>query len=189
METLTTSTHSLTGHEAGPVPSSLWPVGGDDVAASLEFEWISRSEHEATVKRLEEKISVLAMQKWIPFIFSAPDLGKDDERKVAQRFRSLGVKAMDAPGEPEAFLQDLTQAMGQGRFKVFSQLASWIEQFRLAGNQQDKAIQIAGDLISATCLLYGARERMVVQSGATGPRPTGLPSPIARPTGLGSTWS
>jgi hypothetical protein len=63
METLTTSTHSLTGHEAGPVPSSLWPVGGDDVAASLEFEWISRSEHEATVKRLEEKISVLAMQK------------------------------------------------------------------------------------------------------------------------------
>jgi hypothetical protein len=63
METITASTHSLTGHEPGPVPSSLGPVGGDEVAASLEFEWISRSEHEATVKRLEEKISVLAMQK------------------------------------------------------------------------------------------------------------------------------
>lgn len=132
--------------------------------------------------------SVLAMPRWIPFTFSAPDLSKEDERKVAQRFRVLGVKAMDAPGEPEAFLQDLTQAMGQSRFKVFSQLAQWTEQFRLAGNQQDKAVQVTGDLIAATCLLYGSRERMVVQSGSNGIKPTGLPTPQGAPGSLGITW-
>jgi hypothetical protein len=62
METLTTSTHSLTDQEPGP-HSSLRPLSDDEVAAGLEFEWISRSEHEATVKRLEEKISILAVQK------------------------------------------------------------------------------------------------------------------------------
>jgi hypothetical protein len=62
METLITSTHSLSDQEPGP-HWSLRPVSGDEVAAGLEFGWISRSEHEATVKRLEEKISVLAMQK------------------------------------------------------------------------------------------------------------------------------
>jgi hypothetical protein len=41
----------------------LRPLSDDEVAAGLEFEWISRSEHEATVKRLEEKISILAVQK------------------------------------------------------------------------------------------------------------------------------
>ncbi len=63
METLTTSTQSLSDPEPGP-HCSLRPISGDEVAAAgLEFEWISRSEHEAIVKRLEEKISVLAMQK------------------------------------------------------------------------------------------------------------------------------
>ncbi len=63
METLTTSTHSPTGHESGAIPSSLRPLSGDELPAGLEFDWISRSEHEATVKRLEEKISILAVQK------------------------------------------------------------------------------------------------------------------------------
>ncbi|MFP5227568.1 MAG: phage terminase large subunit [Acidobacteriota bacterium] len=133
--------------------------------------------------------SVLAMQRWIPFTVSVPDLGKEDERKVAQRYRMLGVKTMDAPGEPETFLQELTQAMGQSRFKVFSQLAQWTEQFRLAGNQQDKAIEVTGDLIAATCLLFGARERMVVGSGNQGQRSDGMPRVPGAGSGIGITWA
>ena len=132
--------------------------------------------------------STLAMQKWIPFTISVPDLSKEDERKVAQRYRALGLRTMDAPGEPEAFLQDLTQAMGQGRFKVFSQLAQWVEQFRLAGNQQDKTIEITGDLISASCLLFGARERMVVGQGAVARKPDGMPKFGGPPESLGIPW-
>lgn len=132
--------------------------------------------------------SVLTMQKWMPFTISVPELLKDDERKIAQRYRALGVKTMDATGKPEAFLQELTAAMGQGRFKVFSQLSQWTEQFRLAGNQMEKKIEVNGDLLEATCLLYGAKERMAVPQGKVGYRPDGRPAASVQVGKLGITW-
>jgi hypothetical protein len=56
-------TDCLTGHGAGPSPCSWRAITPVEVPDGLEFEWISRADHEATVKRLEEKIAVLAMQK------------------------------------------------------------------------------------------------------------------------------
>ena len=132
--------------------------------------------------------TLIAAGRWMPFTVSIADLGEADGRKVAQRYRALGIRAMDAPGEPEAFLQDLTQAMGQSRFKCFSQLSQWIEQFRLAGNRPDKAIEITGDLIAASCLLYGAKERMQIGSSAGGPpRDANSHTPTA-PRGIGIPW-
>lgn len=132
--------------------------------------------------------SVLAMKRWLPFTVKVENLSKDDERKVAQRYRALGVKAMDALGEPEAFLPELTTAMGQGRFKVFSQLNQWTQQFRLAGNEMNKKLEISGDLMAATCLLFGARERMVVSSAMSGPKPDGGRRPMGAPDSLGISW-
>ena len=51
-----------TGHP-GPHPKQWQQVGADETAEGLEFEWISRTEHEAALKRLEEKIAILAVQK------------------------------------------------------------------------------------------------------------------------------
>jgi hypothetical protein len=56
-------TDCLTGHGAGPSPCSWRAVTPTEVSDGLEFEWISRADHDAAVKRLEEKIAVLAMQK------------------------------------------------------------------------------------------------------------------------------
>lgn len=117
--------------------------------------------------------TLIAAGRWMPFTVSIADLSEADGRKVAQRYRALGIRAMDAPGEPEAFLQELTQAMGASRFKCFSQLSQWVEQFRLAGNRSDQKIAIEGDLIAASCLLFGAKERMQIGQSGTGPKPDG----------------
>lgn len=151
------------------------------------FIYLTTEYVKAGVDPLYHASTITGVGKWMPVTISAPLLSKEDERKVAQRYRMLGVRCMDASGEPEAFLQDLTQAMGQGRFKVFSQLQQWIEQFRLAGNQQDQ-IDITGDLILASCLLYGSRERMAVQSSFNRPKADGLPRPFAPPESLGINW-
>ena len=174
--------------------SGAMVVRGDKVSAVWGATDPSSGTIYLTMEYVRDKVdplyhaSTLALNRWMPFTISVPDLNKDDERKIAQRYRTLGVKCMDAPGEPEAFLQDMTQAMGTGRFKVFSQLAQWIEQFRLAGNQQDKAITISGDLIRAACLLYGARERMSLPANATGRKPDGLPPRSGPPEGIGINW-
>jgi hypothetical protein len=50
------------GHP-GPHPTRWQQIGADETIEGLEFEWISRADHDAVVRRLEEKIAVLAMQK------------------------------------------------------------------------------------------------------------------------------
>jgi predicted phage terminase large subunit-like protein len=133
--------------------------------------------------------ALMAAGRWMPFTVSIADLSEADGRKVAQRYRALGIRAMDATGEPEAFLQELTQAMGAGRFKCFSQLSQWVEQFRLAGNRPDKAIDITGDLIAATCLLYGARERMQIGQASVGAKAEGNSmTPSASSGRIGINW-
>jgi hypothetical protein len=50
------------GHP-GSRPKRWQQAGADETSEGLEFEWISRTEHEAALKRLEEKIALLAVQK------------------------------------------------------------------------------------------------------------------------------
>lgn len=167
--------------------SAVWAVQDPTTAPPtmyLTMEYV----RERVDPLVHSTVFVSPSMKWIPVTISVPDLGKEDERKVAQRYRAMGVRTMDATGAPEAFLQEVTTAMGLGKFKVFSQLSQWIEQFRLAGNQQDTKIELAGDLIIAACLLYGARERMIVQPNIAGQKPDGRPKQLGPAESLGITW-
>ncbi len=169
----------------GDKVSAIW--GAQDPASGIVYltmEYVRQG-----VDPMVHASTLIAAGRWMPFTVLITDLSEADGRKVSQRYRALGVRAMDAPGEPEAFLQELTQAMGQGRFKAFSQLSQWVEQFRLAGNRPDKAITVEGDLIAATCLLFGAKERMQIGQ-ANGQRQDGTPgrTPSASSGRIGINW-
>ena len=169
----------------GDKVSAIWAA--TDPASGVTY--LTMEYVRAGVAPLYHVSTLIGAGKWMPFTIKVADLSEADGRKVMQRYRALGIRAMDAPGEPEAFLQELTQAMGQGRFKCFSQLAQWIEQFRLAGNRPDQKIDVQGDLIAAACLLFGSRERMQVVSNAGGPKPDGMPRPGVNTGSIGINWT
>lgn len=107
--------------------------------------------------------------QWIPVAW--PHDGNNDTAigpQLANQYRNAGVNMLEehaqyevVPGDKaentktsrisvEAGVADMLTRMRAGRFKVFSHLNDWFEEFRMYHRKDGKIVKLADDLISAT---------------------------------------
>ena len=103
--------------------------------------------------------AIRARGLWIPIAWPHDGLQHDKgsgleliSQYKAQGLNTLREKATSADGgnSVEAGLLDMLQRMQTGRFKVFSHLAEWFEEFRMFHRKDGKLVKEGDDLISAS---------------------------------------
>jgi hypothetical protein len=103
----------------------------------------------------------MVLKQWGPLVFAWPhdglahDKGSGEQLAVQYKKHGLLLTAKratfpDGSNGVEAGLFDMLTRMQSGRFKVFSNLGEWFDEFRLYYRDEGKVIKINDDLISAT---------------------------------------
>lgn len=123
---------------------------------------------------------IKARGDWVPVAWPADGLqrSKGDGIQLAEQYRSQGVNMLheyaqlpetgDEQGmktsrtSVEAGLMLMLQAMQAGRFKVFSHLLDWFEEFRLYHRKDGQVVKLQDDLMSATRYGYVMRRYAIV---------------------------
>lgn len=108
----------------------------------------------------EQALVINKFHRWIPIAWPHDGLQRDRKSgvKIADIFRDeyetemLGERATfeDGSNSVEAGIADLLDRMRTGRFKVFSNLTDWFEEFRLYHRKEGKIVKIRDDLMDAT---------------------------------------
>lgn len=107
----------------------------------------------------QHAITLQAWGAWLPF--SWPHDGYQHDRtsgdQIASQYRDLGINMMAAHAthplggtSVEAGVQEMLEAMMQGRFKVFSNLTDWWDEFNIYHRKSGSIVKIRDDRISAT---------------------------------------
>jgi len=113
----------------------------------------------------ENSIEIRKRDNWIPVIW--PHDGNQEDPKsaksLADLYRQQGVNMWyesftnpPSPGQKkgdlgvEAGLQAIWERMKTGRFKVYSHLNDWFEEFRMYHRKDGKVVPLKDDLMSAT---------------------------------------
>lgn len=106
--------------------------------------------HAATVK---------AWGPWVPVAWPHDGLQHDkgSGEQLAKLYAAAGLLMLkdratfpDGSNGVEAGLMDMLERMQTGRFKVFSHLTLWFEEFRLYHRKDGKVVKLRDDLMSAT---------------------------------------
>ncbi len=107
----------------------------------------------------QHAIALQAWGSWLPFAW--PHDGYQHDRssgdQIAMQYRDMGIKMMPehathpAGGTSvEAGVQDMLEAMMQGRFKVFAHLNEWWDEFNVFHRKDGKIVKKRDDRIAAT---------------------------------------
>lgn len=108
---------------------------------------------------------IKAKGAWIPVAWPHDGLqhGKSDGVELAEQYRRHGANMMDHHAKSEtdgnsleASIGDCLERMLTGRFKVFSHLADWFEEFRLYHRKDGVIVKVGDDIMSGT--RYGVME-------------------------------
>ena len=118
-----------------------------------------------------------ARGKWIPVAWPHDGLQHESGsgQTLAQQFREMGVNMLperatfsDGGNSVEAGLMDMLTRMQTGRFKVFSHMNDWFDEFRIYHRRDGRVVKLDDDLLSAT--RYGV---MMLRFASTEPRTGG----------------
>lgn len=150
-----------------------WPrIGAMDFGwthpfAAVELAWDVDQDTVYVIKahRLKEATPVIhagAVRPWGPLPWAWPRDGRRETLEgagvalaaqyTAQQLNMLHTHAQfeDGSVSVEAGLMDMLSRMETGKFKVFSSLLDWFEEFRLYHRKDGKVVKEADDLMSAT---------------------------------------
>lgn len=159
---------------------NLWPViggidfGWDHPTAAVKLAWDRDTDciYVTACYRQRQTTSVLhaaALKPWGEFLpWAWPHDGlqhdKDAGLQLAEQYRTHGLNLLPMHAQfdrlpadtkvsrtsVEAGLMDMLIRMQTGRFKVFSCLRDWWEEFRLYHRKDGKVVKLLDDLMSAT---------------------------------------
>lgn len=115
--------------------------------------------------------------EWIPWAWP-PDakqdgqkFGSDDTRSLAKIYRGHGLSMLpvhaqneDGTNSVEAGIQEMTERMMTGRWKVFGSVVDWFEEFRTYHRKDGLIVREADDLICASRYAYMMRRFAKVQN-------------------------
>jgi phage terminase large subunit-like protein len=113
-------------------------------------------------KEQTPQLFALAIKEWAPWLpYAWPHDGlqhdKGSGEQLAALYRKTGLKLLgeratfsDGTNGVEAGLQDMLQRMQLGKFKVFSHLENWFEEFRMYHRKDGKVVKESDDLMAAT---------------------------------------
>ena len=117
---------------------------------------------------------------WIPMVFPHDGNRKDSMGNpgLADQYRSHGINMLmdhftnpPALGEKrggnsiETGIMAMLQAMENNRFKVFSTLSDWFEEFRMYHRKAGKIVPVRDDLMSATRYAFQSMDRFGISGG------------------------
>lgn len=114
---------------------------------------------------------------WLPWAWP-PDakqdgqkFDSDDTRSLAKIYAGHGLKMLpihaqneDGTNSVEAGVQEMTERMLTGRWKVFSSVVDWFEEFRTYHRKEGLIVRLADDLICASRYAYMMRRFATVQN-------------------------
>lgn len=104
-------------------------------------------------------LSLKDWPSWLPFAWPHDGLQHDkgSGEQLAQQYKKAGLQMMpdratfpDGTNGVEAGLQDMLQRMQIKKFKVFSHLSDWFEEFRMYHRKDGKVVKESDDLMAAT---------------------------------------
>ena len=118
--------------------------------------------------------------EWLPWAWPHDGLQHDKGSglALAAQYKAQGLKTLQdkathppEPGEPEgtggngveAGLMDMLDRMQSGRWKVFSHLTDWFEEFRMYHREDGKVVKKRDDLISASRYAYMMKRFAIVK--------------------------
>lgn len=158
--------------ESFPIPEHWTQLcgidfGWDHPSAAVRFAWDKDSDtvYVTDCHRQKEQtpqmfsLSLKEWPNWLPFAWPHDGLQHDKGSgdQLAELYRKAGLKMMseratypDGSNGVEAGLQDMLQRMQLGKFKVFSHLAEWFEEFRMYHRKDGKVVKESDDLMAAT---------------------------------------
>jgi len=155
------------------VPSH-WPAligldlgGGDHPTAWVDLRWDRDGDviyltHAYKVKNPQIAVHASAIRlrgQWIPVAWphDANVQSRGDGRTFANMYRDEGVKMLsthavhsDGTNHVEPGIQKIDDRMATGRFKVFSHLTPWFDEFRTYHRKEGKIVKEFDDLMDAT---------------------------------------
>lgn len=153
------------------IPKWFRTIGGLDfgwdhptAAVKLVFDPDDDVVYVTNTYRVREATPVIhasALKAWGKLLFSWPHDGLQHDKgsgvQLAEQYRREGLTMMDkhatfpdGSNGVEAGLSEMLARMETGRFKVFSHLTEWFEEFRLYHREDGKVVKEFDDLLSAT---------------------------------------
>jgi len=167
------------------IPSHWAQLGGldfgwDHPSAGVRCAWDKDSDTFYVIdchRQKEQTPQMFAMSlkqwpSWLPMAWPHDGLQHDKGSGVqlAEQYRGAGLVMMseratfpDGTNGVEAGLQEMLQRMQLKKFKVFSHLAEWFEEFRLYHRKDGKVVKLADDLMSATRYAWMMRRYAISQ--------------------------
>lgn len=166
-----------------------WPlIGGMDFGwdhpfAAVKLAWDREGDvvYVTQTYRKREATPVLhaaALKPWgesLPWSWPHDGLQHDkgSGEQLAKQFRDQGLALLpnratfeDGTNGVEAGVMDMLDRMQTGRFKVFSHLADWLEEFRMYHREEGRIVKLHDDLMSAT--RYALMMRRFAQTATSG---------------------
>ncbi|RNJ47363.1 hypothetical protein B5V01_24840 [Mesorhizobium erdmanii] len=151
-----------------------WPrigaldFGWDHPSAAIELAWDTEADVVYVTKAARASQQTPAMQtltlkpwgEWLPFAW--PRDGRRETLEgagvaLAKQYAAHGLNMLsrhaqfpDGSVSVEAGLMEMLDRMQSGRFKVFSTLADWWEEFRLFHRKNGQVVKLRDDLMAAT---------------------------------------
>ncbi|CDX27897.1 conserved hypothetical protein [Mesorhizobium plurifarium] len=151
-----------------------WPrigaldFGWDHPSAAIELAWDTEADVVYVTKAHRASQQTPAMQalalkawgEWLPFAW--PRDGRRETLEgagvaLAKQYAAHGLNMLtgharfaDGSVSVEAGLMDMLDRMQSGRFKVFSTLHAWFEEFRLYHRKNGQVVKLRDDLMAAT---------------------------------------
>lgn len=181
--------------EPFPIPRHWGRIGGIDIGwdhptAAVELAWDRDADCIYVTKTYKERQKTIAIHagalvpwgKFLPWAWPhdafISDKGSGDQ--VATQYKNYGMRMLDEHAQfpdkrgnsTEAGLMEMLDRMQTGRFKVFSHLGGWFEEFDIYHRKDGKVVKQKDDLMSAT-----RHALMMLRFARTQPAP---PDPYAR---------
>lgn len=174
------------------IPDHWAQLGGLDfgwdhpsAAVRMVFDRDTDTTYVIDCHRAKEQTPVLFAQSvkdwaaWLPWAWPHDGLQHDkgSGEQLAAQYRKAGLHMLperatfpDGTNGVEAGLQDMLQRMQLGRFKVFSHLEPWFEEFRMYHRKDGKVVKETDDLMAATRYAYMMRRYGVSKKEAEFPQ-------------------
>jgi len=150
-----------------------WPVigaidfGWDHPTAAVRHAWdrdgdciyVTHAHRLSRATPVIHAATLKAWGAWLPWVWPHDGLQHDkgSGEQIASQYRDLGlgmckerVMFEDGTNGVEAGLSDMLTRMQTGRFKVFSHLSEWFEEFLLYHRKDGRVVKEYDDLISAS---------------------------------------
>jgi phage terminase large subunit-like protein len=165
--------------QAFPIPDHWARLGGldfgwDHPSAAVDCVWDRDADefYVVNIHRQKEQtpgmfsLSLKDWPTWLPYAWPHDGLQHDkgSGEQLAAQYRKAGLQMMperatfpDGTNGVEAGLQEMLQRMQLKKFKVFSHLSDWFEEFRMYHRKDGKVVKESDDLMAATRYAYMMR--------------------------------